>query len=486
MCNPYKYLFWHTVIILLIIFPFHKVASQIFYHPLHSETVDFAQIKETLSEKLKSDLASLSSYKKDISDIYRQRHDNLIHRINEGHFISDKQVNSYFNEIFNEIINANPDIKKSTTRLLISRNIWPNASCLGEGTIILNIGLVRRLKHPGQLAFILSHELAHHSLNHVNTAIAQTVATLNAKDKKLKKAAKSKYGSKTKVAEILKEVIYKGRMHGREHEKEADSLAIHYLHNTHFGLHHGIRSLEILDIVDSEKYYDNISLKTTFHSSRYPFKNKWLATEKGLSFGFDNTTQLNLDSLKSHPDCQKRIGWVKQEIEKLNIEKNEYITENTRSSQFKNIVTTCDFEIIESEYLFKKYGNCLYLTLLMLNKFPKSPYLHSMVGKCLYRIYQAQKKHELTTYVDLPSPYYKEQYNKVLNFIHNLRLSEIARVSYEYMQKHAESYMKNEEFLYVLILSCQMTNKTDEIAHLKRKYQDQFTNGKYISIINQY
>jgi hypothetical protein len=162
------------------------------------------------------------------------------------------------------------------------------------------------------------------------------------------------------------------------------------------------------------------------------------------------------------------------------------VSDTEGNSQFEQIVNICDFEVIESQYHFKRYGNCLYLALSMLNQVPESAYLHSMVGKCLYQIYRAQKNHELTTYVALPSPYYNEEYNKVLNFIHNLRLSEIAGVGYGYLQNHAESYKHDQEFLYAFILSCEMANKTEELALLKKQYQDQFSNGKYISIINHY
>lgn len=458
------------------------------YRPLHANKDDFAALKELLADNLKTDISALSDpYKNEISFVYQQRYNNLIQQIEKGYFISDPQITSYFNNIFNKIIQANPDLKKNRPKLLISRYTWPNASCLGEGTIILNIDLVRRLENPGQLAFVLSHELAHLNLNHVNNAIASNVAILNSKEtkKKIKKASKSEYSRNAKITDVLKDVVYEDRRHGREHEKEADSLAAHYMHNSNYNLYDAIRTLEILDSVDSEKYYHNIDLAQVFQSTEYPFDTQWTAAEQSLSFGFETTSYLNADSLKTHPNCSKRITWFKQEIQQLNLESDNPIHDQKAITEFNQIANISDFEVIESEYLFKNYGQCLYRTLLMLNKFPKSAYLHSIVGKCFYEIYQAQKKHELTTSVDLPSHIYDEEYNKVLRFIHNLRLSEIAQIGYYYMQKHAENHLQNEEFLYALILTSQTASKSEEIPALKKKYKDQFSDGKYISIINK-
>ncbi|WPP53732.1 M48 family metalloprotease [Catalinimonas niigatensis] len=356
----------------------------------------------------------------------------------------------------------------------------------------MNVGLIRKFEHPDQLAFVFCHELAHYKLDHVNIAIAERIKSLNTKEtqEKLKNAQKRKFRSTTAVAEVLKEITYEGRRHSRRHEKEADSLALSYFYNTRYDLNQAIRTLEILDSIDVEKNDYPISLEQVFQSPEYPFDHQWLAKEESLSFGFggiaSSVYQLHEDSLKTHPDCQKRIAWLLQEKNKWQYVGNKHPVEIPESKRFDTLLAICELEVIASEYKFQKYGKCLFLILNALRKYPNHAYLHSMIGKCLYQIYQAQEKHELASHVDLPSPKHTEEYNKVLNFIQNLRLSELAQVAYYYMKKHSGSHQENEEFLYALILSCEMMHKTDEIALLREKYHSLFINGKYASEINQY
>ncbi|MEK6477897.1 M48 family metalloprotease [Catalinimonas sp. 4WD22] len=487
-----SFLFGHIILIVLA-FNSHFAQAQKSYQPLDTESSDFSELKNSLFENLNNDVASLQGpYKEEIAAVYQQRYDDLIYQIDEGHFIADANFTSYFNEIFDKIIQANPDLQNLNPRLLISRYTWPNASCLGEGTLLLNIGLIRKLEHPDQLAFVLCHELAHYSLDHVNIAIAESIKALNTREtqKKLKKAQKRKFRNTTAVAEVLKEIAYKGRRHSRKHEKAADSLALSYFYHTKYDLNQAIRTLEILDSTDVENPVNGISLEQVFQSSEYPFNHQWLALEESLSFGVGSTPNsvyhLHEDSLKTHPDCQKRIDWLQQEKNKQIYTDNEYSVENPEDEHFDKLLAVCELEIISSEYKFQQYGRCLYLTLNALQKYPNQAYLHSMIGKCLYQIYQAQEKHVLASHVDLPSPKYTEEYNKVLNFIHHLRLSELAQVGYYYMKKHSRNHQENEDFLHAQILSCELMHKTDEISLLREKYQSLFINGKYTSEINQY
>ena len=65
--------------------------------------------------------------------------------------------------------------------------------------------------------------------------------------------------------------------------------------------------------------------------------------------------------------------------------------------------------------------------------FPDNAYLHTLVGKCLNDLYHYQKNHELGKVVDMPGAAHSEEYNTLLRMIQNLRLPEIAALSYHYL-----------------------------------------------------
>ena len=86
------------------------------------------------------------------------------------------------------------------------------------------------------------------------------------------------------------------------------------------------------------------------------------------------------------------------------------------------------------------------MTREMIKEFPEQIYLHTMVGKCLNEIYQRQKDHTLGQIVDLPGPDNNEEYNMLLNLIQNIRLNELAALSYYYMQQHTEKFKNDKGF----------------------------------------
>ena len=67
--------------------------------------------------------------------------------------------------------------------------------------MVVNLGLLGRLKTQSELAFIMAHEMAHQLLDHVNEATLEAMKRRN--DKSLKKRAET-YG---KLA-VLKDIAY--------------------------------------------------------------------------------------------------------------------------------------------------------------------------------------------------------------------------------------------------------------------------------------
>ena len=437
---------------------------------------------EKLEKQLSLDIEKLKNnrHKKKIIKIYRERTQSMIEKIRNAYFVFDSPINDYIQEVFDKILAANPELQALNAQVFISRYIWPNAYCIGEGSIIMNIGLIRRLENEDQIAFVLCHELAHLIKNHVNHAIDEhTVAWENLLDsKQFRKLKRQKYNRYESFQNILKELSFDHRRHSRTHEAEADAIGMSFFLKTDYLPKEAIRCLELLDEIDEEKYLGDLALKKTFNFADYPFKGRWLKTKrKGLSVMKLKAKKSLIDSLKTHPDCRKRIQLLSNKflIQNLGLD----TLSNIEYNSIQKYTVACDFEIIQTCYDFKDIGRCLYYSLQLLHKYPDHVYLRSMIGKCLHHIYIALKEHQLHTCLEHPSRQ-KTAYRQVLRFIHNLRLDELRKINYHFLASNQEIFQENEDYLFALILSnSEMEDNKKATNKYISQYLKLFPKGKY-------
>ena len=111
---------------------------------------------------------------------------------------------------------------------------------------------------------------------------------------------------------------------------------------------------------------------------------------------------------------------------------------------------------------------------------PSNSYVNGVIGKCLARIYTAQKQYELGKIIDLPNDAFDEEYNKLLHLLQNIRLSDLAAITYYFMEAHTLSGKQSETFLKALIKSKENFEKPEEAAHWTQYYNNQFSHKKQI------
>ncbi|MFM2361017.1 MAG: hypothetical protein RLY16_3010, partial [Bacteroidota bacterium] len=68
------------------------------------------------------------------------------------------------------------------------------------------------------------------------------------------------------------------------------------------------------------------------------------------------------------------------------------------------------------------------------------------IGKCLNDLYEKQRNHELGKVCDLPSLHQEKQYNRLLEFIQRLSLTDIANLNAQFLKKHSSILHGNKEF----------------------------------------
>ncbi len=379
-----------------------------------------------------------SNYKKDYQEIYEARFKEVAGLLQSSRSVTDPVAHNYLQSILKKILDANPELKSKETRLLFSRDWWPNAFSMGEGTLVVNAGLMVFLDNEAELVFVICHELAHFYLDHSNKAIKKNVETYNsvAFQNELKRLSKQEYGAGKQLDEMIKKHEFGNRRHSRENETEADRYAFMFMKNTGYDCNRIKTCLQLLDKVDDSLLYKSVDPELTFNFSNYPFKKKWIQKESAIFSQMSNDdsplTKKERDSLKTHPDCAVRILHLEDSILKTR-QGEKFITNKTLFGQLKK-----DFfvEMAEQQFKSNNLSRNLYYSLQMLQVGESTSYAMFAIARDLNIMYESQKNHKLGIITDKETRGYPADYNILLRMLDRLRLEEIAILNYNFCMQH--------------------------------------------------
>lgn len=227
----------------------------------------------------------------------------------------DPVLEPYAQRIFGQITAANPQLP--AVQLVLSRNPAPNAHAMGNGTVMLNVGLLARLENESQLAFILCHELAHVQARHMDNGLRESLTTWHSKELKreVHRIVGEEYNIGSKLKTLALGMSLSSNYHQRKYEKQADSLGYVLLRRTTFDATQAYRALQLLDKMDEPISAERLDLARYFGCAAAPYAYEAAPAKPRSIFtvGAKATTVLETsDTLKSHPDCAKRMRFVRE------------------------------------------------------------------------------------------------------------------------------------------------------------------------------
>jgi hypothetical protein len=438
------------------------------------------EISDELKQKLEREKAAVEDPKSQagafLKSLYEKRYEYLVKNFNDDLFIIDTEFTPYLQSILEEIYRANPQLPRET-KVYALRSSVPNAVSFGDGTLGFTLGLLSRMETDAEVAFVLCHEIAHYYKEHSKQDLKE-LARLNY-DKDLKKkidaARKSDYDRYTRLKEVFKGLGFSITHHSRGHEYEADLEGFVYFSNTRFNPKAAIRLMEILDSVDVPKFQYSINFKKQFDSKAYPFKPAWIEYTKSTTWHAPAEEE---DSLRTHPDCQKRIIALQLQLQSL--AGDTLGDDNMPSSRLQYLRTKSDFELVATELHFREYGKALFRALLLAEQYPDNIYLQATIARCLHTLYTYQRNHALGKVLPLPDPRFPDNYDRFLTFVHKLRLGEIASIAYHYTITRPEASFNDEEFIYALWLCSRLEISKMDPDKVKEEYAAKFPRGKYL------
>lgn len=391
--------------------------------------------KEIINEIKLIGPIQVDKHHKEFKEVSESLNRYFLDKMDSSNYYFDDFVYPFVKNVFNTIINSNPEIKSLPIKILVSRSTVPNAFAMPNGIIEVNMGLLRYLEHEDQLAFIIAHEIAHIYLKHSVKGYTQFLDQVKSKEfqKEVSNISKSEYLTYTKSVELAKKIVYNDRKHTRSFELEADSLGLVYLSKTKYSTFIASEGILILEKFDQEKLTDSLLLSEIFHTENYPFKPRWIK-ENSFIKSVDTLSKEQLDSLKTHPDTDLRHLHLKNVIANQNIPNNK---SDNNSTEFEKIKMIADFECLSNLYHDKVISYSTYLNLKLLQIYPDNIYLKSMLIKNLQKIKEGLDQMELSRYIRRPNPFDTGDYKQLILMLNSIRPSEIDIIIKEMSNKYS-------------------------------------------------
>jgi hypothetical protein len=371
---------------------------------------------------------------KKAKEILLERKASFFKNIKDSTFIFDKTINGFLQKILTEIYHSNPQIDAQNFYFLINKSLIPNAGCYGNGIFSVNLGLFNLIENDDEMAFIICHELSHHLLKHNDKTLQEYIKTFSSKEIKeqLNTASNKKYGRRSAVSLLLKDLKFNFMKRSRNAEIQADSLGFILFNKTKYNKQASINILKKLDTTDDMLFNNPTNLKQIFTFEKYPFKEAWIEKEDKL---FDTTESVNdleidKDSMKTHPDIPIRIKNIihNYKIATTNPTKNEIdlIQKKTSKNSIKIFFdeSKLDFALYQLLSLHEK-------------KELDEKAFNGYIAYLFKKVYSLKEKHVFGKYVGPVNPFSEEKYiNEIRLFLNNLELKDLRKIGYYFCLKN--------------------------------------------------
>ena len=241
----------------------------------------------------------------------QRRNESLAAQLTDDGIVADAAALARCNAILQRMQRSSPAYPFSEIRVFINRSATPNASCYGEGTLQVNLGLLLLVSNDDELAFVMGHELAHQFLGHLESRISRKVsqetdADLRKEVRAINRSSGSRY---EKLRALQAQLAAEQGAFGRHHEEEADGLGLLLTRSAGYDPQKGARLLLRFQYVDDlfagkELYNVGQTFAPAGIVAAAPAKVKYVGLS---SVKVTINANATLDSLRlSHPDCVVR------------------------------------------------------------------------------------------------------------------------------------------------------------------------------------
>ena len=348
------------------------------YTPLRAVGKIPTVFTESIEDKIEHDKSEKDRQKMDetVEQAFLTHiHYNIDEMLHSGIILYGDETSKYVNDVAGKLLATNSKLKRKLQFYVIKSNIT-NALSTDQGIIFVTLGLLSQIENEAQLAYILSHEIAHYTESHVEKAYTE----------KFDINVKSSYDER----------IRKLSSYSKDNELAADRLGIDLYRKA------GYAESELLSAFDVLTYsylpFDEEPLPITYFNSDLLFVPDYVFPEEINKIQVDEDYD---DSKSSHPNIRKRKDQVMDELEKYSNWGNaQFLLSEER---FREVRTIARFESVRIDLLDNQFGNALYSIFLLEREFPNNEYLNKCKAQAWYGLALFKSEGEFSRTVEKSS-----------------------------------------------------------------------------------
>jgi hypothetical protein len=305
-----------------------------------------------------------------------------------GKVLFGDTVTNYVNSVADNVLINQPELR-SKLRFYCLKSSEVNAFSTNQGIIFITLGLIAQIENEAQLAFVISHEVAHYERHHTMNEYIKEQQIF---------AENSSYKYNTYDDQIRTASTY-----SKELELEADSIGIARLSKTGYDCNEAVASFFVLQF--SELPFEDIEFDGKF------LENSVMQLPHDLFL--DSVKQINLendmedDSYSSHPNIATRRSRLETILDGMSGCGVQKFAASEQS--FYCVRKICRFETIRIMLNRRDYNAALYNAYVLQKQDSTSNYLHRCIAKSLYGLAKYKNHGE---YSDVSEYYGKKEGNQ--------------------------------------------------------------------------
>ncbi|MBJ6107956.1 M48 family metallopeptidase [Hymenobacter sp. BT523] len=462
------------------------LAQQVPYLPYYSpDTVQVHQLAVTHRTAVQKYLVTPKSVSGEYKDHYKkiaQEACTDVYNTVRYSALLDPVLNPYVQRVFAQIQKANPQLPP--VQLVLSRNPEPNAHAVGNSTVMLNVGLLGRLENESQLAYVLCHELAHIQEQHMATGLREQLTKIHSKQvrKEVKRIVADEYNISSKLKALALGLKLNSTYHHRKYEKQADSLGYALLKRTSFDTKQAYRVLQLLDQIDQPLTPEPLALGQFFGCANFPYPLAEAPAKPKSIFTVAapvKTVMETSDTLKTHPDCAKRMRYLSELAQ-------GQITDGPSAiaPEFARVVAQSRLEAVQSWFDYDCYDHALFEALQLLRQDPQNAYLRSVVTLSLYELREHLLKHDFYEVVGNVSKHHHDNFNQLLTTLYAWKADDYKGLLACFAQNGstAPAPPANEYALAASYAAAALSGEPTA-ATLKQQYLAHYQDGKFSKLL---
>jgi len=361
----------NLLIAIVLLLSFQCAFSQSAYRPLQcsgeipeefrsltSSKVQKAKAEDRTNERTKQERKSI--------DEFLLRNNYVIDELlSSGKILFGDPVTQYINEVADALLEDNPALR-SKLRFYTVKSADANAFATNQGIIFVTLGLLAQIENEAQLAFVLSHEIAHFDKAHSINSVLENVKIYN-------ETSTDRYGGTEKRLRLLSTF-------SKEKEFEADSLG--FLRFVFSGF----------DKAQASSAMDVLYLSSMPYAER-EFKPDFLAfdvVEYPTTLRLDSITEFPYDS-DDYDDSESTHPNIRKRKDKLDLMATKSQSASNRNyilptEKFKSAQLLARDELIHLFVVDNQYIDALYSSYVRLEQEQNNQFLEESIAKSLYGI----------------------------------------------------------------------------------------------------